>query len=534
MKFKYRSIIILLLSITFIYACAAPPPLSDEMDIYRMKEKVELTIVKEMKSNAGLPDGDTLENNMYTRYLTEKSNVSFKVRWASSGQDYEEKLKLAVATHDIPDVLVVDETLFRTMVEQEQIMDLTNIFNEYASPLLKELYASSQNKALKKATIDGKLMAIPNLSVQGDAFSMLWVREDWLNELKLTAPRTVEEVGQVARAFIANNMGGDNGKKTLGLIGNVARNAANNTVADFTGLFAAYQAFPGIWLREGNGQVIYGSTTLQAKEALSKLRQWYEEGIIDPDFYLRQEISEPIISGEAGMFFAPWFAPWYPLNESMMYDKRAVWRPYPIFSNDNKLYSKSMPVSQWYIVVRKGVDKPEALMVYLNHYINIQRFMDPDAKQLNLSLDASYYPIYTSFDYPDAVTRKHAHLMQALEGVMEPEQLDPEMRQHYNTWNRVVESPESFSIGDWMAPYAYIYGAAVLKNDIVYVDNIYTAMSKTMRMKWDKLQRLEQSAYLSIITGEQPLDYFEQFVELWRAEGGEQIIKEIAEANSYE
>ena len=50
-----------------------------------------------------------------------------------------------------------------------------------------------------------------------------------------------------------------------------------------------------------------------------------------------------------------------------------------------------------------------------------------------------------------------------------------------------------------------------------------------METKWELLQKLERETYLSIIIGEKPLSYFDEFVKQWKAEGGERITKEINE-----
>jgi putative aldouronate transport system substrate-binding protein len=50
-----------------------------------------------------------------------------------------------------------------------------------------------------------------------------------------------------------------------------------------------------------------------------------------------------------------------------------------------------------------------------------------------------------------------------------------------------------------------------------------------MKTNWWKLQELERQAYLSIVTGDKPLSYFDTFVKTWKKEGGEQITREVAE-----
>jgi putative aldouronate transport system substrate-binding protein len=45
----------------------------------------------------------------------------------------------------------------------------------------------------------------------------------------------------------------------------------------------------------------------------------------------------------------------------------------------------------------------------------------------------------------------------------------------------------------------------------------------------EELNKIEQETYISIITGDQPLDAFDRFVDRWNKGGGEQLTKEANE-----
>lgn len=50
-----------------------------------------------------------------------------------------------------------------------------------------------------------------------------------------------------------------------------------------------------------------------------------------------------------------------------------------------------------------------------------------------------------------------------------------------------------------------------------------------MQLKWSNLEKLEADTYIQIIMGEQPVDYFDTFVENWKAQGGDEITTEVNE-----
>jgi putative aldouronate transport system substrate-binding protein len=41
------------------------------------------------------------------------------------------------------------------------------------------------------------------------------------------------------------------------------------------------------------------------------------------------------------------------------------------------------------------------------------------------------------------------------------------------------------------------------------------------------LDTLESTAFLQIITGEKPVDYFDEFVKQWYGQGGDTVTKEV-------
>ena len=48
-----------------------------------------------------------------------------------------------------------------------------------------------------------------------------------------------------------------------------------------------------------------------------------------------------------------------------------------------------------------------------------------------------------------------------------------------------------------------------------------------MTTRWANLEKLETETMIKIITGEEPVDAFDEFVETWKKMGGEQITEEV-------
>jgi len=503
-------------------------------DPFKMAEPIDISIIKSVVPDLKLPAGESIENNHYAQYVAEKTNINFKVLWYATGDDFTQKQKLAIASNDLPDIMSVDETTFRSLVEGGQIEDLTEYFDKYATEKVRSMYGFANNMPLEKATIDGKLYAMPNISVLADSISMLWVRQDWLDKLSLPAPKTVDDVATIAKAFIEQDPDGNNKSDTIGLVGNNIElySFAYTGSYDFTGIFHAFDSYPGLWLKDENGKAVYGSTTEGTKQALAKLKQMYQDGLIDKEFMIRKDPGQLVNSGKAGLFFGPWWTPW-PLGDSIKVDPAADWKPYLIQDAQGKYNTHMVPPTTQFLVVKKGFKHPEALIKHINFYLSTEtdlpgsRDKDEEDQRLDIKLAQHLYPLYTTFDYPDAVARKHDMLTKALSGELALEELTPEMQGHYDRWQRDLENPKA-DPGDWSAPYAYLYGGGLLKQKMdKEVYNAFTATTKTMGQRWANLLKMEKETFFKIVAGDKSIDEFDKFVEEWKQQGGDQITAEV-------
>ncbi|MBW7452667.1 extracellular solute-binding protein [Paenibacillus sepulcri] len=496
------------------------------VDPFRLPEPVEIQIIKSVLPDLTMKEGETIEDNEYTRYVFDKTNIKTKVMWYASSTDYDQKMQLAVASNDMPDMMVVDEKTFRAMAASDQLEDLTDVYEKYVTPEIRKFYQATDNKVIDAATYGGKLLALPSVGIQADAPSMLWVRQDWLDKLGLQPPKNIDELRAVLKAFVEKDPDGNGAADTIGLTGNnVTLSAQGGGLHDFKGIFNAFNSYPLTWVKDETGNIVYGSTMPGVKEALSVIRDMYKEGLIDKEFALRKSPDELVASGKGGAFFGPWWTPWA-LTASVKNDPKADWRAYMIGDKDGKYNISSLPAAQSYLVVKKGFKHPEAAVVYANMYDQVSH--TPDEKAKNLIVGHSLWPLTMITDYPDAATKKHELLLEALAGKVKPEELDGEMQLVYEQALKDKANPKA-NADDWAAPQAYLVGAGVLELEMNAIDPVFSASTKTMERRWANLQKLENETFYKIVLGSLDLDAFDKFVEDWKAEGGDTIIKEIEE-----
>ncbi|WP_159881275.1 extracellular solute-binding protein [Paenibacillus puerhi] len=513
----------------------------------KYEEPVTVRIAMVVESTKSMLEGETLLDNQYTRNIKENLNINVDYSLKASPTNYNQKVSLAIASNDLPDAMIVGPVELKQMVEAGQLADMTDVYKSYASPVIKRIVESTGGEAVQSVTFDGKMMAIPNVQLRADGVHLLWIRKDWLEKLSMDPPRTIEELEAVARAFVDQDPDGNKKSDTIGIAGHgsAGKLYANflqptNNLYGLDGIFAAYNAYPGYWL-EKDGKVVYGSTEPETKEALSKLKDIYLSGLIDQEIGVRQEPWETIISGQAGMFFGPWWAPYGPVSDAIMKNPKANWQAYALPLDRNGEYRPHMSTSSsHFVVVRKGYEHPEAVMKILNNLVRGE-----SEGTFTTERGPTEYPLKLTFAPSDETEYEVKALRQVLAGTKTAQDfLDkPEYKLLRTDAEKIgsvkVENHDQYDIQYWdpskdrpmwVRAYALMVGGSpLIDNKMNGVFSVTYSQTKTMERRWEKLQKLENEAFLKIILGAAPLDTFDQFVEDWKKQGGEQIIQEVTE-----
>jgi ABC-type sugar transport system, periplasmic component len=483
---------------------------------------------------SSLPKGDTADNNEFTRYIENRVNVKMKISWEVDYSAYAQKISLSIASGDIPDVLKVDEKTLKQLVDADLIQDLTKIYEQTVSPFLKEQYDSFNGRILPTATFDGKLMALPGCNI-GGAHNMLWVRQDWLDKLKLQPPETLDDIVAIAKAFIAKDPD-ENGKSdTIGIPVDAKVAGVYNAFNGLDTIFSLYNAFPRQWVKDQSGNVIYGSVAPEMKTALAKIQELYKEGILDKQFAVRKQGEDTgaiIAAGKCGLVFGPWWGPYSPLGDSVKNNPKAVWKPYsaPLDTN-GKLNVYTQNPNNMNLVIRKGYEHPEAVIKVLNVENEARRGLDANALDLITKNNgrAGIWPIDLQIDYEDAVYRYYKALKEAIDN-NNPDKLRFDYKVSYEAYMKNKANPGA-DAGAWSEAVARVEGQALTFDEkVVRHDVIFFGQTSTMETKWATLDKLENETLLKIIMGEASIDQFDKFADQWKKLGGDQIMKEVGDS----
>ncbi len=246
----------------------------------------------------------------YLMYTESQERLNVQIEWkAYTILNASEQFMLMIASNDFADAMQNFNGLYSggidDAIENEIIIDLTDLLAEYA-PDYEAQRTSSVLREQSSLTSSGKQGVMFGFSsVEGRVSAMgPTIRQDWLDDLGLDVPVTVDDYYTVLTAF-KNEKGAT---------------AAYGLPADGTnapgGLAAAY----GIVIPINNsdngyyqvdGEIRFGPIQDGFKQFVTTLNKWYSEGLISPDFLADTDSKlsgipsdEFIVNGNCGIFTA--------------------------------------------------------------------------------------------------------------------------------------------------------------------------------------------------------------------------------------
>lgn len=515
-------------------ATAAP---AEKPDPYsKMPELVEFTTGNTVSTEANMPAGESFENNDVQKWFEENLNVKPKLAWTTSDQNFafEQKVNLLIAANTIPDVLTINVepnglNILSKLVKAGMVEDLTQVYNDYASPYLKDSMKLGGDDVFDPVTFDGKLYAIPSLSDIETAIPVVWTRKDWLDQAGLQEPQTLDDVETALKAF-----------KAMGKSGQLPtqQNIYNSDTASFDFVFGAYNSYPGQWIKGDDGSIVYGSIQPQVKDALARLAKWYSEGLVAKDFMMNDsnKAVEAVAKGSAGIFDGSWWAPWYPLPDSVKNDHNAVWQDTVLKGEDGIAHARGYGKIRSFVVIKKGFKHPEAIMKVLNVA------QDANAKKLDwynkLTFEAGgkytdakmgLLPVSISAKDPHEISNRYKDIMAVLNGEKDVSTAEPETQAQVKTIQTYQAAADPFAdMALWSGANNFYVGAAGLaKNPVQQTLPAFIGTTDLMQKKKTALDDLEKQTFLEIITGKKTVDDFDSFVTKWKSMGGDEITAEV-------
>lgn len=448
-------------------------------------------------NNLGMtfPSGMDENHNPYLDYIKEKTGLDIQVTTPPQ-EVYEEKLNMIMSSGKVPDLIhVFDQVWMDSYVKLNALQPLDEWIDRYGP----DLKAKIPKEAWDRVRYNGRIYAVPSLN-EAKGIEIVYARKDWLDRLGLKPPVTLEEYEAVIRAFTREDPDGNGANDTIGLI-------LTEDMGRSAPFFGAFGTQLDSWV-ERNGSLVNGSTLPETKQTLAYLRKLYAEKLLDPEFPLNRNSSlvSKIADGRVGLFSATWYDTRGPIAANKRKDPKAEWIPlaYPTGPNGHKgVYDKNM--IRGYNVVPAGASNPETAVKLLNFIAG------EGNKTLKLGFENQIWRMVGGHIVTD-FAEHDKHLYRGI----------------YQAMVDVVEDPWLYkerldSLGDF-----HLYNNLKTIEANLIPNLFYGTPTPAMTRLDGKLIDLKE-AFTRIVMGVDPLDAFDQYVEQWRREGGDEITGEVNE-----
>ncbi|HBG76440.1 MAG TPA: ABC transporter substrate-binding protein [Clostridiales bacterium] len=471
--------------------------------------------------------------------LIKKWEEQFNVKidfWNIDSNSWDEVLSTKFAGGEIPDVLYVNSASnFSNYVEQQLLAEIPPEMLEKYIPKTIASLQEDYERILLLGQKDGKQYTIPIGTYFHNQFhEPIVYRGDWMEKVGVTsAPTTLEEFENLMYKFSNDDPDGNGAKNTYGL--------------STSGLNMVYGAF-GFqrkqWV-EQDGKLVYSSIQPEMKDALAVLAKWYKDGAIDPEFITGENkggywaISNAFTEGRIGYSghggYYHWIPDLGPINEAT--GKASV-----IAGANYAELEKNSPGVGSRLVHGVPVTGPNGKSGSVGYAL-------PHSHSVGFGIQLEDEPdkmakIMTMYEY---WTSDPEHWFEARLGIKD------EMW-HYNedgvpvsdfeAWKEKNNKPDESLSGigghtvlepfllsnideiqnkylyDWATENKYDKG--LIKSELL----ISLPSAGTYQTELDKI---EDEAYIAIITGNKPVDYFDTFVEEYKKAGYETLAKEANE-----
>lgn len=252
---------------------------SEEMAEETMAEPVDIELwALATVTEAGPPPEDWVAYDIIRDELG--INLSYVI--IPPGEDGEAKLNAAAAANELPDIfqMVSASGDTRGALYRYANLGLLAPVDDMMS-LMPERTSLHYNDplALSLSTFVGQQFGLPEPPPIPKREGLV-IRQDWLDNLGLEPPTTLEEIYEVAVAFTEQDPDGNGQDDTYGIGGFVNGQGIGNR---FDWIFGGY-GVPGVWNFSDAASFGLNVRDPQYPEALAYMKSLVDAGVIDPDW----------------------------------------------------------------------------------------------------------------------------------------------------------------------------------------------------------------------------------------------------------
>jgi len=246
-----------------------------------VKEPVTLTVLTTRWGNMG----DSFKNNEFLVDLETRSNV--KIEWqVQSLNDWSEQKGIMLASGELPDVIFGFQTFNDAdiMNNLELFLPLNDLVEQHM-PNFKQATEEMPDLAKVATFPDGNMYSLSkNLPLRPVSCNQPIINKQWLDNLGLSVPTTIDELYNVLKAFKEQDANGNGDPND-----EIPISGAKGLSMDLLNPFGITD-INGYKIMVNDDQTLtYYPTSEQYKEGIKWLHKLYSEGIIDAEAFTQDD-----------------------------------------------------------------------------------------------------------------------------------------------------------------------------------------------------------------------------------------------------
>lgn len=503
MKRVLEFLLVMVLSLTLLAGCTDKGDDESKAKEPMDEEPVKISFVDIPRPLAG-------DDQAVLDFLNEKFNI--ELNWVAPVRDsFDQTFSTMLAAQEDLDFFTsfyANRASVRSadvLREKKLIIPLNDLLDEFG-PNLKQ---NVEEKYWDMATTDGDAWFIPN--VQFAEKTMMWYREDWLDAIGYTEdklPKTMEEFEVMLRELKSENPG--NIENFYPLVAENMDYLSNALLSSFTGSMPTYL--------EDDGEIEFSIFHPEYKNYLETMNRWYEDGLLNPD--------QAVVTGTV-------------LTDLLTREKSGVWLSW--FTNSKQdLITLSNPDSKvnffrQYPTGVSGVGGATSTGILSGGGTSITSWTTDEQRQKIMELmDWLSTEEGQMFNWYGI---KDEHWVETDNNMVDlPEGVDPINRPYNerylinggNMYKFFRESVQTAPPMTAIARQAGITGEhkTIDPPDYMFPYDYSTYPSKDLM---SDLKTMRDIMVIDIITGNQPVSYYDEWVVEYMAAGGDQYHKDTTD-----
>lgn len=446
----------------------------------------------------------------HPNFETLKEHTGYDVRLEYVlNSNYEEQINTRLASGDLPGLVVItgNNNPIVSAAKSGAFWDITDVYKDYPN------LAVADENVMNNISIEGRYYGIYRSRIVGR--NGISYRSDWLENLGLEPPETLDDLYEVLRAFTYDDPDGNGQKDTYGM-----------TWCTYMGPFinlAVMHGAPNYWGLTDEGKLYPWFESEAYIEAMDYSKRLYDEELINQDFAALQtsEWDNDFGIGRSGIWVdvadaanrhATKLRDNGFITQEQVDDGEVVWVMGAVENSKGERHIMSTPGHAGYVAIsQSGAPTEEDL----HHYLTFMDACNDEVGQniLNYGTENVTYEVEDDFVVPYMaeeivanvgsgfdVTAGWNQFMMNTQDLLYKRKSNPRVDRQVE----VQEANLEFAVHDPTLP---------------LMSDTYTGSANT-------LEQIIEDATINYIMGKNDLDGFQKEVDRWYNEGGQASLDE--------